>query len=141
MIPTTLLVIIRGLPGSGKSTLAEVLFNHYLERGAAVVTLAADDYFYEEDEGGLVYAYDPARIPEVHRLCLTDAKHFLDRNYIVIVHNTFSQNWEMKPYVDHAKKVGIKVQVIETKGPWQSVHGVPQEKVDAMRKRWEAYGC
>ena len=40
----------------------------------------------------------------------------------VIVHNTFSCNWEMKPYKDMAKEFGWSVFVIECQNDFGSTH-------------------
>ena len=53
------------------------------------------------------------------------------------VANTFTQNWEMKPYFELAVKYNYVVHVITCEGSYENVHGVPEEKIQQMRERWE----
>jgi hypothetical protein len=55
----------------------------------------------------------------------------------VIVHNTFTQLREMKPYMDLADEFGYSVSEIVCRGNFGSVHGVPEEAIERMRNRWE----
>lgn len=122
------LILIRGLPGSGKSTMARVLalvgYEHY----------EADQFFMLDG----AYRFDGAKLPEAHAWCLSMANACLSRGGDCVVANTFSRKWEMQPYIDAAKSVGARVRIIEAKGEYQNVHGVPAASIDAMRRRWEA---
>lgn len=128
-----MLILVRGLPGSGKTTLAEVLFNHYLEKGADVVALATDDYMMEDGK----YVFHPENLAEAHIFCQIDAATFLDKGYVVIVHNTFTRQWEANPYIQKAKEVGATIQIIHTQGPWNNQHGCPPKTIEKMKARWE----
>lgn len=128
-----LLILIRGLPGSGKTTLAYTLRDSYLESGRDAIALAADDYM----EVNGVYTYDPERLAECHFQCQLDAEQFLERGYVVIVHNTFTRHWEMEAYKLSAGHAKAEMQEITVKGPWLSVHGVPETVVQNMKERFE----
>jgi hypothetical protein len=52
----------------------------------------------------------------------------------VVVSNTFARLAEMDPYFCMASRV----RVVEAKGNWGSIHGVPAEMVRRMAERWEA---
>jgi hypothetical protein len=43
----------------------------------------------------------------------------------------------MQPYLDISKKYGVELEILEAKGNYGSIHGVPQKTIDAMRSRWE----
>lgn len=122
------LVLIRGLPGSGKSTMARVLaligFAHH----------EADHFFMVDGE----YKFDASKLQEAHAKCLADAGESLSLGMNVVVSNTFTRMWEMKPYLDLAASLGCRVHVITADGSYQNVHGVPSDVIDRMRERWEA---
>jgi len=117
------LTIIRGLPGSGKTTLANSISNIY-----GGVVIEADMYF--EKDGP--YKFDREKLPEAHRECLEKTKAYLLSGADVIVSNTFTQCWEMEPYME----LSDDIQVIECVEEYGSVHGVPAEALEHMRMRF-----
>lgn len=119
------LVLIRGLPGSGKTTLAKQMTGH--EHFEA-------DQFFEVDGA---YQFDASKLPAAHAWCVTAANKALSAGRDVVVSNTFTRRWEMRPYFDAAEKIGASVRVIEARGTWENVHGVPAEAIERMRARWE----
>lgn len=121
------LVLIRGLPGSGKSTLAKSMNTHW--------HIEADMYFVQPYVG---YVFDPRALSAAHGWCQSEARRMLGENRRVVVSNTFTQKWEMQPYFDMAASLGVPVRVIETKGNFENIHGVPEEAIERMRARWEA---
>jgi len=129
-----MLIIIRGLPGSGKSTLA-----NWLVMGADypedVRVFEADQYF-QTDEG---YKFDGTKLREAHASCQERTRRWLMNHNHAIVANPFTQRWEYQWYLDMAKELNIPVQVIEVHGNFQNIHGVPAEKIESMRKRWEPH--
>lgn len=120
------LVLIRGLPGSGKSTLARSMHVHS--------HVEADMFFVRAHEG---YVFDPAQLRAAHGWCQAEARKLLEAGRFVVVSNTFTQKWEMQPYFDMAAILNVPVRVIEAKGEFKNVHGVPDEAIDRMRARWE----
>lgn len=121
------IVLIRGLPGSGKSTMAKrefPLHAHY----------EADAYFVGDDA---VYRYNPNQIRNAHEWCQASAEKAVKSCRDVVVSNTFTQLWEMKPYFDIAERNGASVRVIVATGDYGNTHGVPPEAIDRMRARWE----
>ena len=60
-------------------------------------------------------------------------------NSDIVVSNTFTQEWEMKPYYDLAKSWGYKVFsiIIENRHGGVNEHGVPEDKLEMMKNRFE----
>lgn len=122
------LVLIRGLPGSGKSTMARSMVSEGYKH------LEADMFL--EDENG-EYRYDPNKVVAAHHWCMRETFKALSAGTKVVVSNTFTQRFEVEPYFEIAEIFGIQPRIIEAKGNWGNVHGVPASVVDDMRKRWE----
>lgn len=125
------LVLIRGLPGSGKSTVAKALHE------AGFEWFEADSY-HLNDEGD--YCYDPANVKAAHEWCQSETFKALANGKRVVVSNTFTRRFEMEPYFEMAKTLGIEPNVLEATGNWPNVHGVPADVVEKMRQRWETVG-
>ena len=132
------LFIIRGLPGSGKSTFAEKLV------GSDFLVCEADKYFIDKKTGE--YKFDPSKIKDAHKWCQDMVETYMKDSLVndqfyreIAVSNTFTQNWEMVPYFDLAKKYGYKVfcVVVENRHGGKNVHGVPDDKLEMMRDRFE----
>ena len=125
------LFLVRGLPGSGKSDVAASL-------GPSV---SADDYFMQEGR----YAFDPRQLRQAHAWCLARAGQMCDDLTEVVVANTFSQRWEMEPYLRLAGEGNIRVHVVDLFDGGltddqlhaRNVHGVPLRTSMQMRARWE----
>ena len=113
------LTLIRGLPGSGKSTLAKEIGCLHIE---------ADMFFM--DNG--VYNFNPEKIKEAHKWCQDTTREAL--KYVdVVVSNTFSQIWEMQPYLD----MDADITVITATGDYANTHNVPNYVIRNMKERWE----
>jgi len=128
-----IIVLIRGLPGSGKSTLAET----FAYRDGQADIFEADQFFHRPDG---TYVFEQDRIKMAHEDCqrrVEDRLNSDDYRMLLKVANTFTQNWEMKPYFELAAKHKCKIHVITCEGDYENVHGVPEEKVQQMRERWE----
>jgi len=133
MLNNAEMILVRGLPGAGKTTLAESLYPAFL--------VAADDYFMVDGE----YQFDPSKLPEAHAWCQEQARKGLEAGMTVVVHNTFTQRWEMEPYLVAAAVLGIEVDVktvfdggcSNEQLAERNTHGVPLEAIKAMRDRWE----
>jgi len=115
------LILIRGIPGSGKSTLAKNLdgYTHY----------EADMFFVKSGK----YCYEPTKIKEAHAWCQRETLRALKSGKDVVVSNTFTCLWEMKPYL----QMGYPVQIIEAKGKWKSIHNIPEHAIKRMQQRWQ----
>jgi predicted kinase len=124
------LLIIRGLPGSGKSTRAL----SFVQSGAMDVHLEADQFF--TDSYG-VYRFDPTLVRDAHAWCQRETEKALGEGKSVVVSNTFTQMWELQPYIEIAERSQCGFGVIECTGNWANVHDVPSHQLERMRARWE----
>lgn len=122
-----ILYIVRGLPGSGKSTFAKSI---------APVHFEADMFFMNDGE----YKFDFSKIKEAHQWCQESTREaMVSGSPKVSVSNTFTQEWEMKPYYEMAEKYGYTVfsVIVENRHGGKNIHGVPDATLDSMRKRFE----
>lgn len=129
------LILIRGLPGSGKSTLAISLSKRFQAAGLDFQHIETDMFFQKLDE----YQFDKSKLQEAHKWAQDWCRQELTTKTSVIVSNTFTRIWEMKPYIDMAKEFGAKLTVITCEGQHGNVHNVPPEKIQEMKDRWEKY--
>ena len=122
-----ILYIVRGLPGSGKSTFGKSI---------APVHFEADMFFMNDGE----YKFDFSKIKEAHQWCQESTRDaMVCGSPKVAVSNTFTQEWEMKPYYEMAEKYGYMIfsVIVENRHGGKNIHGVPDATLDNMRKRFE----
>jgi predicted kinase len=121
------LYLLRGLPGSGKSTLAKSLGGKHFE---------ADMYFVRDGE----YQFDVTKLKEAHEWCRSSVGGLMiNEEPKLVVSNTFTQEWEMKPYFDLARNYGYRVHslIVENRHGGVNEHGVPEDKLEQMKNRFE----
>jgi len=124
------LILLRGLPGSGKSTLAKTF------GGNRVFHVEADQFFMVDGE----YKFQLDKLKQAHEWCQAVVNDHMFLDYpVIIVSNTFTQEWEMEPYFQMAEIFGYQVStvIVENRHFGENVHGVPPEKLEAMAKRFE----
>lgn len=128
---TNVLYLIRGVPGSGKSTLAYLMSLN----NPNVTPVSADDYMIDKDGN---YKFDGDRLLEVHEKCKEQVSDLMRMGQkTIVVHNTFIKYWEMTPYHHLAKKYDYVIIEVVCKGNFKSVHNVPQNTIDRMRRNFE----
>jgi predicted kinase len=121
-----MLHIIRGLPGSGKTTFAKTLGCFHVET----------DMFFVQNG---VYVYDPKKIAAAHQWCKNTVMQAMRTGMgDVAVSNTFTQIWEMEPYIDMCIE-SSRFKVYHCYGKWNNIHGVPTDVLQKMEERWEVY--
>lgn len=56
----------------------------------------------------------------------------------IVVSNTFTQEWEMKPYFELAERYGYTVHslIVENRHGGVNTHGVPEEALQKMENRF-----
>ena len=126
------LFLLRGLPGSGKSTLAKSLGGVHIE---------ADQYFMVDGE----YKFDATKLKNAHNYCQVQTSAWMssDGSQVnvdrIVVSNTFTQEWEMESYYKLAEQYGYKVFsiIVENRHDGVNQHGVPADKLEQMRNRFE----
>lgn len=125
------LILLRGIPGSGKSTFAKSISNE------STGHIESDMFFVKDGE----YKFDGSRIKDAHNWCQDVVEHWMNSNEFetIIVSNTFTQEWEMKPYMDMAKEWEYQVFsiIVENRHGGVNQHGVPDEKLQQMNDRFE----
>ena len=139
------LVLMRGVSGSGKSTYANKLIKRVQSLfKLSAVKVSADDFFIKDG----VYKFHAGKLQLAHGACKKNAKNAMkDGIDLVVVDNTNTQEWEMKPYIHMAKRYGYRV-VFRTVGSFdeeslalytkRNTHGVPREAIDRMAKRFQS---
>jgi predicted kinase len=116
------LIIMRGVSGSGKSTMARKIAE---DRGGII--FSTDDFF--EREGR--YEFDPKMLPSYHAKNQARAEAAMsDGVSPIIIDNTNTQAWEMKPYVEAAVKHGYEVEIVEPGSP-----GFPEADFKEIMRR------
>ncbi|MFN5620093.1 MAG: ATP-binding protein [Flavobacteriales bacterium] len=125
------LILLRGLPGSGKTTLA-----HVLSEDGKYPLFSVDDYF--TDESG---HYD-FRFQENHlayKQCEEGVKLAMQSHaQKIILHNTFTMEWEMEPYFKLAAEHDYRLHVLtaENRHGNKNVHDIPEEHIERMRAKY-----
>ena len=128
------LFLLRGLPGAGKTLVAQMLCN--LTMPSDFVSASADENMVDIDGN---YNFDPSKIPTCHGQCQLDVKHAMQRSVpIIVVHNTFTQDWELAPYYNLASNYAYNVHslIVENRHGSSDVHDVPGKTIDKMNDRF-----
>ena len=131
------ITLVRGISGCGKTTLAR-----QLALGGRRKLLAADDFFVDSNGD---YQFNPSDLPDAHAWCKREADLAMQKGLHVIVHNTFTQRWEMQPYLKLADQYGYRAAVVSLFDGGctdeqlfvRNEHGVPVDGIAAMRIRYE----
>lgn len=121
------LILVAGLPNSGKSTFAKFIAPEY--------NYAADQYF-ESPNGD--YKWDANKLGAAHKYCRDSVENAMNENCTPIaVHNTFTTEKELKPYLELAERYGYKVFsiVVEKRHEGTNNHNVPEETIKMMEQK------
>ena len=122
------LILVRGVSGAGKSTIAPMFKN--------AVLVSTDDFFLNEYGE---YVFDANSLVINHQFCqLAVSMMMKDEEELIVVHNTFTADWEMDAYFDLARKHGYAVHtiIVENRHGSKNVHDVPKDVVKAQIERF-----
>ena len=127
------LILLRGVSGAGKSTVAELFIDSDI--------LSTDDFFMKDGK----YQFDANSLVENHMKCTAEADRIMnlatteDAVHTLVIHNTFTKQWEMTPYLILAEKYGYTIHtiIVENRHESKSIHDVPQASIDAQRDRFD----
>jgi len=122
------LILVRGVSGAGKSTIAPMFKN--------AVLVSTDDFFLNEYGE---YVFDANSLVINHQFCqLAVSMMMKDEEELIVVHNTFTADWEMDAYFDLARKHGYAVHtiIVENRHGSKNVHDVPKDIVKAQIERF-----
>ena len=121
------LYIIRGIPGAGKTTLARTL---------APLVIEPDMFRYTAD---MQYKFDSAMNAEVLRKVEDLAVYAVRRLKMpaLAIAATHTRVEHIRKYIRLGLDNGYSVTVIECRGDYGNVHGVPESVVARMRAEFE----
>ncbi len=128
-----LLFILRACPGAGKTKLAGSLLA--MHGGGRM--FAADDYFVQPDGS---YVFDRGALHQAHAQCRKNTEQALrDGVEVVVVHNTNTTEKEIAPYLRMGEEYGYTTfsLIVENRHGNSNIHGVPEETLFAMEKRFQ----
>ena len=87
------------------------------------------------------YKFDASKLKDAHTWCHDIVEDWMNPFGFetIIVSNTFTQEWEMEPYFELAKKYGYKVftVIVENRHGGTNEHNVPEDKIEQMKNRFE----
>lgn len=119
-------ILVRGVSGAGKSTFVQECFGR-------LCNLEADMYFMRDGK----YLFEPSKLKQAHGWCQSETEKQMKFGYDIVVSNTFTTEWEMKPYLDLAEKYGYTVftVIVENRHGNKDIHNVPQETRQKQAER------
>lgn len=140
------LILIRGVSGAGKSTIGDLI----AADDNSTKVIATDDMM---TIGG-IYRFDAGKLPEYHAATVQKVELWMaeydwkigDTDYSwpdiinrIIVCNTFTQDWEMKPYFELAKEYDWRIHtiIVENRHGSDSLHMVPADIILQQKDRFE----
>ena len=124
------IILVRGLSGSGKTTFSNLI------KTLDDVVVAADDYMI--DESG-EYKFNLYKLNLCHKKCKEKVENEMKKNTKkIFVHNTFTEEWEMKPYKKMAEKYNYRLFsiIVENRHNNTNIHNVSEEMIKKQRKRF-----
>lgn len=128
-----ILILLRGLPGSGKTTLAGVL-----SENGKYPCFSVDDYFINPSTGEYLFDFKQNYI--AYEQCKTNTEQNMQNGISkIIVHNTFTLDWEMEPYFGLASQYNytIFVVTVENYHNQKNTHEISEEQIQKMAEKYK----
>lgn len=129
------IILLRGIPGSGKSTLGDVILQTTQINNQDVLSA---DAFFIDDKGN--YNFDGSRLKEAHNWCQQKCAERMKLEFSkIVIANTFTEEWEMKPYFEMAERYKYRVHtlIVENRHGGKNIHNVPEDKLKSMKSRFD----
>lgn len=126
------LILLRGLPGSGKSKMAEVLSEY-----GSYPIFSIDDFFTDEKTGKYEFQFNENHL--AYKTCVEKVESAMKNGVKkIFVHNTFTMEWEMKPYIKLSQEYSyfIHVCTVEHRHNGINQHGVTDEQLKKMAEKF-----
>ena len=133
MITEFSLILLRGLPGSGKTTLAKIL-----SENNTYPVFSVDDYFTNEITGEYIFNFQNNHL--AYKQCEDLSRDAMKQNITkIIVHNTFTLDWELEPYFKLALEFNYNLFVVtvENYHTNKNTHGVSDEQLQKMAEKYK----
>lgn len=127
------LVLLRGLPGSGKTTLAQAL-----KHASACPIFSVDDYFTDPETGRYFFKYQENHL--AYKACEQNTRKALEEAVpLVVVHNTFTLDWELEPYFQMARECDYQLHVVTVENYHgnANVHEVAEDQLARMAAKYQ----
>lgn len=126
------LILVRGLPGSGKSS-----FCRFLSESCGFQVFSVDDFFTGVDGE---YKFDFSKNHLAYKKCEENVYAALNAGAkAVMVDNTFTIDWEMKPYLQMAETFNCRLHVVtmEKYHHEENIHEIPRDQIRRMAEKFK----
>lgn len=133
MVNQPALILLRGLPGSGKTTLAKLL----TENGK-YPCYSVDDYFTDPTTGEYCFEYQNNHL--AYKQCEANTKTAMLKGFSkIIVHNTFTIDWELEAYFKMASEHNytLFVATVENYHKHKNIHAISDEQIAKMAEKYK----
>jgi len=127
------LILLRGLPGAGKSSIASILSSD-----GKFPVHAVDHYFTNSETGK--YEFDYAKNHLAYRQCEERTRSSMEEKCEkIFIDNTFTMEWEIKPYFKLAAEYNYSVFVltVENHHGNSSIHNISREQLEKMAEKYK----